>query len=140
MKGENESTGETYSFKRCKCGAKIHLDIDKCYKCLEEVEFIIHKSTNPEDRIYQTRLNKPTKCMNCYQFINNNRPCRVAICFATARGNCEACRKYEMTRFDCCQSVQKLEGIVTQGMMDTLKSAMAEVSKAQQVYTDEVPF
>jgi len=154
MKGEKEDKKDdqgTYSYKRCKpCGLKIHINTHKCWKCGEKLEEIHYRGhNNPEDTIYSRDLNYTEKCMSCYKVVKlGKEPCQKMICFATARGKCDACRIGFPEIFDCCQETMKAEPPPTAEDWQRLKAMIEGIVKpkpapppaAPAEFEDDIPF
>ena len=105
-----------YIFRLCPtCGVKLHTCAFICFKCGKRYNYdansgkwvdFVYKSTNSSDAIYNRKMNDVEKCFNCWNTQNNNT-CKYIYCYGSGRGNCAACKRFESTRFDCCQEIVK---------------------------------
>lgn len=104
--------GKTYLFSRCpSCRVKVNIWASNCWKCGQknggkEKVWETHGSDNPNDAIYGWMLNLIDICIAC-PVTQRGRTCKYARCFGTGKGNCDMCREFEGTLFDCCQENQR---------------------------------
>jgi hypothetical protein len=104
-----EQKQKEYFYKRClPRGNKVHIDSYACWKCGKRPEDMVYCSNNPNDYLFNIRLNNVEKCMSCYN-VQRGVICKYIICFGTGKGDCDKCRNLTETRFCCCQEVQKQE-------------------------------
>jgi hypothetical protein len=154
-KDEKEIQEGTYSYGECQgCRAKLHINARRCLECgtnlidkytSGEWQQELYISHNPEDAIYSTPMNKVEKCMTCIIVTRRGVVCPLKYCFATAKGRCENCQKFDSTIFCCCQEVQKEEGAVTsedlKKLKEGLKRPMARALAATiNQFDDDIPF
>jgi len=157
---KKEPDGRTYIYEKCPgCGAKLHIGTRYCLKCgadylrkcmAGEWQQVCYSSHNPEDAMYSRRMNKIEKCMACANVLQRGISCEKKNCFASGRGKCENCKTFDNTIFDCCQEVQKEEGVVTEENIKWLSEHIGQLinpapgakppAVRQQEYDDEIPF
>jgi len=103
-----EKTSEkkaVYMFKKClPCRIKLNINVYRCPKCARRADDMIYGSSNPDDATYGMSINQD-KCCLCSNTLQGN-PCLYVICFGTGRGACETCKRFNSTRFECCQRAQ----------------------------------
>jgi hypothetical protein len=91
--------------------------------------------------------------MKCVNVLQRGIICEPIRCFATGKGSCENCRRFESTRFECCQEVLKTEGKVSNEEIGLLMDFMKRLEQKknpektakplaveQPRYNDEIPF
>jgi len=106
-KKEHQST-KKYIFKRCRsCKLKVHVSAITC-QCGTKVEDMTYGSNDPSDALYNLSLNSVDKCISCIT-VQQGNPCRYTICFGSGRGKCDLCRRFDASRFQCCQEIQQKE-------------------------------
>jgi len=109
-----EQVKREYIFRLCPtCGVKLHICAFICFKCGKRYNYdansgkwvdLVCRSTNSADVIYNRKMNDVEKCFNCWNTQKNNT-CKYIFCYGSGRGNCDACQRFESTRFDCCQEI-----------------------------------
>ena len=106
---EKTSEGKiVYIFKKClPCRIKFNINAYRCPKCAMRAHDMTYGSNNPDDAIYSMKINQD-KCCLCSNTLQGN-PCLYAICFGTGRGDCELCKRFNSTRYECCQRIQARE-------------------------------
>ena len=152
MKGEKDEKKvdqRSYSFAQCSCGIKLHINADTCWKCGGKPIHDHYYSNNPDDALYSKSLCSIKKCMNCYN-INylGKEPCQRIPCFASGKGNCEACRISHPEIFICCQETMKDEPPPTEKEWKRLKDMLGCIGKpkptsqpaAPTEFEDDIPF
>jgi len=146
--GENgKQEIKTYTYRKCPvCQKKLHIYAALCLNCGADftkgtwLEKEYH-SNNPEDAIYSRTMNKIEKCIKCPNVLQRGNICERQYCFGTTRGYCESCRKENITIFDCCQEVQKENGVVREEDIRAFIEEFRQIAfSQQQEYFDEIPF
>jgi len=153
MRGEGDDKknqdGRTYLYKKCYgCGAKMHIYGKVCLNCgvnywekcwTGEWPEVIYSSHNPEDAIYSMPMNRVEKCMKCRNVLERGTICRPKFCFATSKGKCENCKTFDPIIFDCCQEIQKAEGVVNGENIETLSEALRKIIQQKKVVPGQAP-
>jgi hypothetical protein len=165
LRGEGDSQKsepqKAYVYEKCQgCGAKLHVGARLCLKCgadyshkcsTGEWQQVIYGSSNPEDDIYSRPMNRIEKCMQCANVTQRGIVCERKFCFGIGRkGNCEACKEFNFTVYECCQGVQREEEALARetenewrsrgGIIATLAQQKSVNPKARGQYDDEIPF
>jgi len=159
MRGDDKNQGQegTYYFKICpRCKTKLHMSARVCLKCGENyVENVfngkwvdtVYSSHNPEDAIYSRSMNKVEMCMTCINVTQHGTICKPKYCFATGRGRCDNCSTFDPLVYECCQEVQKEEGVVTRediqamnGLIQQIGSIPEPAAIPADQFDDDIPF
>ena len=106
---EKGNAEKTYIIKRClPCGEKLHVNAYKCNKCRRRADSMTYGSRDPDDAIFNWLLNRVDGCVFCLNAKQGN-PCVYIICYGSGKGDCGICKRFNSTRYECCQRIQARE-------------------------------